>query len=121
MGSEVPLSSSDTNHGSTTSGGSRNSGESYNLDDITQFKECRRLLMNEDVQNFVVDFGEEDATCGFDLTESDFAILLKSPVSLLRTQHAQEASRRFVRNNYIHYYYRNTHESSVLETEICSD
>lgn len=53
-----------------------------NLDDSAHFAECRQRLMNEASRNFVVDFGDEDAWCAFNLESNDFSTLLNAPVSL---------------------------------------
>ncbi|PGH17206.1 hypothetical protein AJ79_01344 [Helicocarpus griseus UAMH5409] len=50
-----------------------------NLDDPTDFAECRGCLANEATQNFVVDFGNDEAYGAFDLGVDDFAALLSSP------------------------------------------
>lgn len=48
------------------------------LDDGDQFSECRKRLLDEDAENFIVDFGTDEAWCAFDLDNSDLSALLDS-------------------------------------------
>ncbi|KAG5295205.1 ADP-ribosylation factor [Histoplasma ohiense] len=48
------------------------------LDNAIHFAECRGRLIDEATQNFVVDFGNDEAHAAFDLGEEDFAALLSS-------------------------------------------
>ncbi|PGH33540.1 hypothetical protein GX50_03612 [[Emmonsia] crescens] len=50
-----------------------------NLDNAIYFAECRGCLIDETTQNFLVDFGNDEAHAAFDLDEEDFAALLSSP------------------------------------------
>lgn len=50
------------------------------LDNAIHFAECRGRLIDEATQNFVVDFGNDEAHAAFDLGEEDFAALLSSKV-----------------------------------------
>lgn len=56
-----------------------------NLDNAIYFAECRGCLIDETTQNFLVDFGNDEAHAAFDLDEEDFAALLSSPVCYLFT------------------------------------
>ncbi|OJD26316.1 hypothetical protein ACJ73_02302 [Blastomyces percursus] len=49
-----------------------------NLDNAIHFAECRGSLVDESTQNFIVDFGDDEAYAAFDLEEEDFAALLSS-------------------------------------------
>ncbi|EQL37620.1 hypothetical protein BDFG_01194 [Blastomyces dermatitidis ATCC 26199] len=49
-----------------------------NLDNAIHFAECQGCLVDEATQNFVVDFGDDEAYAAFDLEEEDFAALLSS-------------------------------------------
>lgn len=48
------------------------------IDDADNFARCRQMLANSSTRNFVLDFGDEDAWCGFDLTNDDFEALANS-------------------------------------------
>jgi hypothetical protein len=52
------------------------------IDDADNFAHCRQMLANSSTRNFVLDFGDEDAWCGFDLTNDDFEALVNSQVRL---------------------------------------
>ncbi|KAJ5797329.1 uncharacterized protein N7503_006625 [Penicillium pulvis] len=51
------------------------------IDDPTYFQQYMRLLKEPDTQNFVLDFGNEDAYCATDLVTDDFKALLSQPRS----------------------------------------
>lgn len=51
------------------------------IDNEGNFREYLRLLQEESTQNFVLDFGNEDAWCAVNLETEDVATLLGAPVS----------------------------------------
>lgn len=53
------------------------------IDDPDSFAECRQHLMDERTQNFVVDFGNDDARCAINLEVADFSALMEATVSCL--------------------------------------
>ena len=55
----------------------------HDIDDETHFKTYLHLLGNLQTQNFVLDFGNEDAWCGVNLEKDDIASLLRSTVSAI--------------------------------------
>lgn len=57
-----------------------------NIDDAQYFRHCQQMLMDSSTRNFVLDFGDEDAWCGFDLTKDDFVALRDSQVRVVRTE-----------------------------------
>lgn len=61
-------------------------GLSQKFNDIdleVHFQDYQRLLEEAETQNFVLDFGNDDAWCAVNLDTQDFATLLEKPVSLL--------------------------------------
>lgn len=53
------------------------------IDDADQFRDYERRLRDQSTENFVLDFGDEDAWCATDLEAEDFKLLLSKPVCLL--------------------------------------
>ncbi|KAJ5538869.1 hypothetical protein N7494_008348 [Penicillium frequentans] len=51
------------------------------IDDPTYFRQYMHLLKEPETQNFVLDFGNEDAYCATDLVTEDFKALLSQPRS----------------------------------------
>lgn len=55
--------------------------EKFNdIDDPSYFRQYMQLLKEPETQNFVLDFGNEDAYCATDLVTEDFKALLSPPV-----------------------------------------
>lgn len=52
-----------------------------NVDDKTQFYAAMRRLGDPLTQNFVLDFGNEEAWCASDLGTKELKVLLSKPVS----------------------------------------
>jgi hypothetical protein len=52
-----------------------------NFDDPSNIGFFTTSVSNARSRNFFVDFGDEEAWCGFDLEAEDYASLLKTPVS----------------------------------------
>ena len=52
-----------------------------NIDDKTQFYTAMRRLEDPLTQNFVLDFGNEEAWCASDLGTNELKLLLSKPVS----------------------------------------
>jgi hypothetical protein len=50
------------------------------IDDPAYFRQYMHLLKEAETQNFVLDFGNEDAYCATDLVTEDFKALLSPPV-----------------------------------------
>lgn len=50
------------------------------IDDETQFRHAIRRLQDPLTQNFVLDFGDEDAWCASDLNTNELKLLLSKPV-----------------------------------------
>ena len=50
------------------------------IDDSAHFNTYMRLIDNPHTQNFVLDFGNEDAYCATDFNTNDFQTLLSRPV-----------------------------------------
>ncbi|EED24334.1 conserved hypothetical protein [Talaromyces stipitatus ATCC 10500] len=48
-----------------------------NIDDAHYFRQCQQTLLNGTTRNFVLDFGDQDAWCGFDLQKEEFVSLMK--------------------------------------------
>uniref|UniRef100_A0A093VCL7 ADP-ribosylation factor n=1 Tax=Talaromyces marneffei PM1 TaxID=1077442 RepID=A0A093VCL7_TALMA len=48
-----------------------------NIDDAHNFRQCQQTLLNSATRNFVLDFGDQDAWCGFDLQNEEFVSLMK--------------------------------------------
>lgn len=55
-----------------------------NIDDKTQFYLAMRRLQDPLTQNFVLDFGNDEAWCASDLDTNELKRLLSKPVSLFR-------------------------------------
>lgn len=55
-----------------------------NIDDAHNFRQCQQKLLTSTTRNFVLDFGDQDAWCGFDLEKDEFMSLMKDQV---RTGH----------------------------------
>lgn len=53
----------------------------HDIDDEAYFKEYLCLLQDARTQNFVLDFGDEDAWCATNLEKEDIESLLRTPVS----------------------------------------
>lgn len=51
-----------------------------NIDDAHNFRQCQQKLLNSATRNFVLDFGDQDAWCGFDLPKEEFVSLMKDQV-----------------------------------------
>lgn len=51
-----------------------------NLDDCSDFTECKLRLGNEDTENFVVDFDDNGAWCAFDVEKDELSSLLDKDV-----------------------------------------
>lgn len=49
----------------------------HDIDDEAHFRTYRLLLQRYDTQNFVLDFGNDDAWCALNLEEDDFTRLLR--------------------------------------------
>lgn len=49
----------------------------HDIDDETHFRKHRLLLQRYETQNFVLDFGNDDAWCALNLEEEDFIRLLR--------------------------------------------
>lgn len=60
------------------------------IDDPTYFRQYMHLLKEPETQNFVLDFGNEDAYCATDLVTDDFKALLSQPVCLVGTRPRDE-------------------------------
>lgn len=54
----------------------------HDIDDKAYFMAYSKLLGEAQTQNFVLDFGNEDAWCAVNLEKEDIASLLRSPVSI---------------------------------------
>ncbi|OAX80161.1 hypothetical protein ACJ72_05506 [Emergomyces africanus] len=95
MTTEAPSTKTNNNNGGNTTGNAGNTTllkdyyssitrrpqlwQSFrNLDNAIHFAECRGCLTDEATQNFVVDFGTDEAQAAFDLEEEDFGALLTS-------------------------------------------
>ena len=50
------------------------------IDDAHNFRQCQQKLLTSTTRNFVLDFGDQDAWCGFDLEKDEFVSLMKDPV-----------------------------------------
>lgn len=61
-------------------GSSRLKGRFHDIDEEIHFQTYLRLLQNVETQNFVLDFGSDDAWCALNLEEKDIALLLHRPV-----------------------------------------
>ncbi|RAO65574.1 uncharacterized protein BHQ10_001586 [Talaromyces amestolkiae] len=48
-----------------------------NIDDAHNFRQCQQKLLTSTTRNFVLDFGDQDAWCGFDLEKDEFMSLMK--------------------------------------------
>ncbi|OKL60249.1 hypothetical protein UA08_04581 [Talaromyces atroroseus] len=46
------------------------------IDDAHDFLRFQQMLVDKTTRNFVLDFGDEDAWCGFNLTQDDFVALM---------------------------------------------
>jgi hypothetical protein len=55
-----------------------------NIDDESCFYAYVRRLRDAQTQNFVMDFGNDDAWCAMNLGQEDFGLLLRKPVSRTR-------------------------------------
>ena len=55
----------------------------HDIDEETHFQSCLHQLGSLQTQNFVLDFGNEDAWCGVNLEREDIASLLRSPVCVV--------------------------------------
>jgi hypothetical protein len=51
-----------------------------NIDEEANYGKYRGLLLDGRTENFVLDFGDEDAWCGVNLDEGDLAALVDAPV-----------------------------------------
>jgi hypothetical protein len=51
------------------------------IDEASNFEGYKRRLWDVETQNFVLDFGSDDAWCAVNLDETDFSALLGEPVS----------------------------------------
>jgi len=51
-----------------------------NIDEDVHFRDYQKHLQDAATQNFVLDFGNDDAWCAVNLDEEDFAALLDTPV-----------------------------------------
>lgn len=51
-----------------------------NIDEEVHFRDYQKHLQDAATQNFVLDFGNDDAWCAVNLDEEDFAALLNTPV-----------------------------------------
>jgi hypothetical protein len=51
-----------------------------NIDDAHNFRQCQQKLLTSTTRNFVLDFGDQDAWCGFDMQKEDFVSLMKDQV-----------------------------------------
>jgi hypothetical protein len=56
------------------------------IDDKTQFHTAIRRLQDPLTQNFVLDFGNEDAWCASDLNTDELKLLLRKPVCWLKAE-----------------------------------
>jgi hypothetical protein len=54
------------------------------IDEESCFNAYNRRLRDSQTQNFVLDFGNEDAWCAMNLSHEDFSLLLRKPVSRIR-------------------------------------
>lgn len=52
----------------------------HDIDDKTHFAHYKSRLQNPQTQNFVLDFGNEDAWCATNLKEDELKLLLRGPV-----------------------------------------
>lgn len=52
----------------------------HDVDDETHFRGCLAHLQSSQTQNFVLDFGNDDAWCAVNLNHDDIAQLLRKPV-----------------------------------------
>lgn len=50
------------------------------IDDAHNFRQCQQKLLNSTTRNFVLDFGDQDAWCGFDLKKEEFVSLMRDQV-----------------------------------------
>jgi hypothetical protein len=50
------------------------------IDNAQNFLHFQQMLVDKATRNFVLDFGDEDAWCGFNLTENDFVALIDGQV-----------------------------------------
>ncbi|KAJ8228442.1 hypothetical protein LV156_007779 [Aspergillus fumigatus] len=55
------------------------------IDEESCFNAYNRRLRDSQTQNFVLDFGNEDAWCAMNLSHEDFSLLLRKPVLILTT------------------------------------
>jgi hypothetical protein len=55
----------------------------HNLDDVAQFKILERKVVEPMTNNFIVDFGDEEAWSAFDLGAESIKKLLRREVSVL--------------------------------------
>lgn len=52
----------------------------HDIDDKTHFAHYMSRLQNPQTQNYVLDFGNEDAWCATNLKEDELRLLLRGPV-----------------------------------------
>ncbi len=55
-----------------------------NFDIVQNFDNLEKLAKNASSRNFIIDFGHDEAWCGFDLKQDAWVELLKAPVSYRR-------------------------------------
>lgn len=58
--------------------------EFRDINDESCFYAYVRRLRDAQTQNFVLDFGNDDAWCAMNLRQEDFGLLLRKPVSCIR-------------------------------------
>ncbi|GIK04445.1 hypothetical protein Aspvir_008528 [Aspergillus viridinutans] len=60
-------------------------GKFRDIDEETCFYAYNRRLRDAQTQNFVLDFGNDDAWCAMNLSQEDFGLLLRKPILILTT------------------------------------
>lgn len=59
-------------------------GKFSDIDHVHNFRQCQQKLLKSTTRNFVLDFGDQDAWCGFDLEKEEFMVLMKDQVGTMR-------------------------------------